>query len=146
MTEKLTNQQREYEAQQMHRQHLQVCNSITKSMYSIIKSMYSITKSMYSITKSMYSIIKSMYSIIKSMYSIIKRMYSIIKSMYSIIKSKRGRNLLISVLLWKPVSHQKPVCWKPRKRFGPSKPYLVNLYVKAERCIGLNNYVNKTAQ
>lgn len=26
MTEKLTNQQREYEAQQMHRQHLQVCN------------------------------------------------------------------------------------------------------------------------
>ena len=25
MTEKLTNQQREYEAQQMHRQHLQVC-------------------------------------------------------------------------------------------------------------------------
>ena len=26
MTEKLTNQQREYEAQQMHRQHLQVWN------------------------------------------------------------------------------------------------------------------------
>ena len=30
-----------------------------------------------------------------------------------------------------------PVSRKPRKRFGPAKPFLVNLYLKTERCIRL---------
>ena len=36
MTEKLTNQQREYEAQQMHRQHLQVRPLSTPSKFSLL--------------------------------------------------------------------------------------------------------------
>ena len=36
MTEKLTNQQREYEAQQMHRQHLQVRPLSTLSKLSLV--------------------------------------------------------------------------------------------------------------
>ena len=36
MTEKLTNQQREYEAQQMHRQHLQVGPLSTPSKLSLV--------------------------------------------------------------------------------------------------------------
>ena len=33
--------------------------------------------------------------------------------------------------------NQGPVSRKPRKRFGPGKPFLVNLYLKTEECTPL---------
>ena len=34
-------------------------------------------------------------------------------------------------------AHLEPVSRKPRKLFGPAKPFLVHLYLKSEKCMRL---------
>ena len=57
------------------------------------------------------------------------------------------RNITKYILLQKSVivSYQGSVSRKPRKLFGPLKPFLVHLYLKTEICIPEISFVKRTS-